>query len=464
MLFEDILLPICCVRCILKYMKYFILGLAVLMYLLVIIFQDKKVWFTTAAAVILVAAGIIFPGAVFSAGQTSAVVSESSRLYPVVHTFAQLINWNVLMIYVGAMTIAALFLYSKVPALIADVIVSSCRSTGVAVVMILALTGFISIFVENVATVLVMAPIAMSISKKLKINPVPFMIGLAVMSNLEGTATLVGDPPSMIFASYSGYTFNDFFVSQGKISIFFFIQAGLLAGCLFFYCFFAKYKDKSVVEKEPVISWVPFTLLLAMILGLAVISFFSDGLTYASGVYVMALGIIGLLWYIFCQKKNAAEVKELVFGLDWETIFFLMGIFVVVGAISEAGLLQDLADLMARATNGNVLAGFVLILAVSIIISGFVDNVPYIIVMLPVAGNLAAQMNINSELFMFALLIGSCLGGNLTPYGASANVVAMGILKDEGHPVNFTGFLKIAAPFTVLTTAAAAVVLWFVWA
>ncbi|MCQ2611892.1 MAG: anion permease [Treponema sp.] len=445
-------------------MKYFILGLAVLMYLLVIIFQDKKVWFTTAAAVILVAAGIIFPGAVFAAGQTSAVVSESSRLYPVVHAFAQLINWNVLMIYVGAMTIAALFLYSKVPALIADVIVSSCRSTGVAVVMILALTGFISIFVENVATVLVMAPIAMSISKKLKINPVPFMIGLAVMSNLEGTATLVGDPPSMIFASYSGYTFNDFFVSQGKISIFFFIQAGLLAGCLFFYCFFAKYKDKSVVEKEPVISWVPFTLLLAMILGLAVISFFSDGLTYASGVYVMALGIIGLLWYIFCQKKNAAEVKELVFGLDWETIFFLMGIFVVVGAISEAGLLQDLANLMARATNGNVLAGFVLILAVSIIISGFVDNVPYIIVMLPVAGNLAAQMNINSELFMFALLIGSCLGGNLTPYGASANVVAMGILKDEGHPVNFTGFLKIAAPFTVLTTAAAAVFLWFVWA
>lgn len=464
MLFEDILLPICSVRCILKYMKYFILGLAVLMYLLVIIFQDKKVWFTTAAAVILVAAGIIFPGAVFAAGQTSAVVSESSRLYPVVHAFAQLINWNVLMIYVGAMTIAALFLYSKVPALIADVIVSSCRSTGVAVVMILALTGFISIFVENVATVLVMAPIAMSISKKLKINPVPFMIGLAVMSNLEGTATLVGDPPSMIFASYSGYTFNDFFVSQGKISIFFFIQAGLLAGCLFFYCFFAKYKDKSVVEKEPVISWVPFTLLLAMILGLAVISFFSDGLTYASGVYVMALGIIGLLWYIFCQKKNAAEVKELVFGLDWETIFFLMGIFVVVGAISEAGLLQDLANLMARATNGNVLAGFVLILAVSIIISGFVDNVPYIIVMLPVAGNLAAQMNINSELFMFALLIGSCLGGNLTPYGASANVVAMGILKDEGHPVNFTGFLKIAAPFTVLTTAAAAVFLWFVWA
>lgn len=445
-------------------LKWIVLAIAVLMYLLVIAFQDKKVWFTTASAVLLLVLGMCFPGQIFraEAGVVSAV-ADSSRWFPLTHTLGNLINWNVLMIYVGAMTIAALFLYSKVPALIADVIVGSCRSTGVAVVMILALTGIISIFVENVATVLVMAPIALSISKKLKINPVPFMIGLAVMSNLEGTATLVGDPPSMIFASYSGYTFNDFFISQGKISVFFFIQAGLLVGCLYFYCFFAKYKDKSEVEKEPIISWVPFILLLSMIFGLALISFFSDGLTYISGGFVLALGIVGVLWYIFSQKKNMSEVKELIFGLDWETIFFLMGIFVVVGAISEVGLLNDLALFLGRITNGNKLAGFVLILLVSILISGFVDNVPYIIVMLPVAGNMAAQMNIAPELFMFALLIGSCLGGNLTPYGASANVVAMGILKDEGHPVNFGGFLKIAAPFTILTTAAAAVSLWFVW-
>ncbi|MCF0242841.1 MAG: citrate transporter, partial [Treponema sp.] len=374
-----------------------------------------------------------------------------------------LINWNVLMIYVGAMTIAALFLYSKAPALIADVIVEKSHNTGIAVVLILALTGFISIFVENVATVLVMAPIALSISKKLKINPVPFMIGLAVMSNLEGTATLVGDPPSMIFASVSGYTFNDFFVSQGKISIFFFIQAGLLVGCLFFYCFFAKYKDKAEVEKEPVISWVPMILLIAMIVGLAVISFLIDGLTYFSGAYVMILGIAGVIWYIVSQKKKALEVKELIFGLDWETIFFLIGIFVVVGAISEVGLLKDLAGVLESVIQGNKLTGFILILAVSVIISGFVDNVPYIIVMLPVAKGLAEGMNMAPELFMFALLIGSCLGGNLTPYGASANVVAMGILKEEGHPVGFGGFLKLAAPFTILTTAAAAVVLWFVW-
>ena len=111
-------------------------------------------------------------------------------------------------------------LHSRVPARIADRLVAISPSTGIAVVLILAMTGIISIFVENVATVLVMAPIALALSKKLKLNPVPFMIGLALMSNLEGTATLVGDPPSMIFASYAHYSFNDFFISQGKISIF----------------------------------------------------------------------------------------------------------------------------------------------------------------------------------------------------------------------------------------------------
>ena len=368
------------------------------------------------------------------------------------------------MIYVGSMIIAALFIYSRVPARIADALVTVSPSTGIAVVLILAMTGIISIFVENVATVLVMAPIALALSKKLKLNPVPFMIGLALMSNLEGTATLVGDPPSMIFASYAHYTFNDFFVHQGKISICFFIQAGLLVGCIFFYCFFRNAKEKAVVEKEQVISYFPLWLLLIMIFGLAAISFMSTELGYSSGIFVFALGIIGLLWYRFSQKKNAGEIWQLVKELDWETIAFLIGIFVVVGAISETGLLGDFSNWLAHVTGGSKFMGFILILAFSVLISGFVDNVPYIIVMLPVAGTLAETLGIQKELFMFALLIGSCLGGNLTPFGASANVVAMGILKKEGHPITFPGFLKISAPFTVLTTAAAAALLWLVWA
>lgn len=434
--------------------KWIILALALVMYLLVIIFQDKKVIMTTTAAFITIVLGLIFGGKVFE--QTSA----GSTLY---HIFFELINWNILMIYVGSMIIASLFIYSKVPTRIADFLVQHSPNTGIAVILILAMTGIISIFVENVATVLVMAPIALALSKKLKLNPVPFMIGLAVMSNLEGTATLVGDPPSMIFASYASYNFNDFFVHQGKLSIFFIIQAGMIAGCIFFYAIFGKVKEKAVIEKENIISTVPLWLLVFMILGLAVISFLSTELGYGSGCYVLALGIIGLLWYKFIQKKNNNEVWTLIKELDWETIAFLIGIFVVVGAVSETGLLNDFSLWLAKITNGNKLAAFVLILLFSVLISGFVDNVPYIIVMLPVAGNLAQNIGIPKELFMFALLVGSCLGGNLTPFGASANIVAMGILKKEGHPIKFGGFLKISAPFTIITTTIAALVLWLIW-
>ena len=441
--------------------KWIVLIVAVVMYLLVILKQDKKVWFTTGAALLLVALGTVLPGAIFNDGNGGA--SETGRLFAVTHSLGTLINWNVLMIYIGSMIIAALFIYSKVPARIADSIVEKSPGSGIAIIMILAMTGIISIFVENVATVLVMAPIALALSKKLKLNPTYFLAGLAVMSNLEGTATLVGDPPSMIFASFADYTFNDFFFYGGRISIFFFVQTGLIAGCIFFYMYFRNAREKTAVDRTKVVSFVPAVLLVAMIAGLALLSFLHFDWQYGSGVYVMVLGIAGIVWYVLSQKKSGEEVRTLIKELDWETIFFLCGIFVVVCAISETGLLKEFAAFLADVTGGNKFFGFVLILLVSILISGFVDNVPYIIVMLPVAADLALNLGIHKELYMFALLIGSCLGGNLTPFGASANVVAMGILKKEGYPISFKGWLKIGAPFTFVTTLSAALFLWFVW-
>jgi len=135
----------------------------------------------------------------------------------------------------------------------------------------------------------------------------------------------------------------------------------------------------------------------------------------------------------------------------------------VVGAVSHAGLLEDLAALLSRIIGNNVFLGFFLILIVSVILSGFVDNVPYIIVMLPVAATLAEQLSLKPELYMFALLVGSCLGGNLTPFGASANVVAIGILRQQGEQMGFGKWLKIGVPFTVITTCAAAFFVWLVW-
>ena len=439
-------------------LKYVVLAIAVLMYILVILFQNKKVWFTSAAALIVIILGMIFPGQIFIQPE------QASRIYAFTHSVFQIINWNVIMIYLGSMIIAALFLYSNVPARIADGIITNSKNTGIAIVLILAMTGIISIFVENVATVLVMAPIALALCKKLNKNPTYFMIGLAVMSNMEGTATLVGDPPSMIFAAYAGYNFNDFFVHQGRLSIFFIIQAGLIVGCIFFYFFFAKLgKQKLEVEKTPVISWVPFIILLIMIFGLGAVSFINTDFAYLSGLYVFSLGLISLIWFRVSQKKDMQEIKTLIKELDWETIFFLLGIFIVVGAIQETGLLEQFALFLSTICGGSKFLGFMIILVVSVLISGFVDNVPYIIAMLPVAGNLAINMNLNKELFMFALLIGSCLGGNLTPYGASANVASMGIVKKEGYPMKFGDWLKVAVPFTILTTGMSALVLWLLW-
>lgn len=423
-------------------MKWIVLAIAVAMYAFVVVFPQKKAWATLGAALAVIVLGVVTP----------------------LHAITSLVNWSVLMIYVGSLVIAELFIYSRVPARIADDIVDSAPNVGIAIVAILVMTGIISAFVENVATVLVMAPIAFALSKKLKMDPTYFMVGLAVMANLEGTATLVGDPPSMIFASYANYGFNDFFFYKGKPSICFAVQAGLLTGAVFFYYYFAKTGTKKVeIEREPILSYFPTILLVLMIAGLAGSSFFHTGISMMSGFIVMALGIAGIVWFRAVRKESRADTIKMIKGLDWETIAFLIGIFVVVGAISETGLLTDFATFLKATIGDNVLLGFLVIIAVSVIISGFVDNVPYIIVMLPVAATLASSMGLERELYMFALLIGSCLGGNLTPFGASANVVAVGLLKKNGVNMTFLGWCKIAVPFTLLTTAAASGFLWLVW-
>jgi len=422
-------------------MKFIVLAIAVIMYGLVIAFTHKKAWFSLAAAALVMALGIVSPKTALT----------------------ELVNWNVLLIYIGSLVIADLFIYSRVPAHLADRIIDSTPSLGLGIVLILVMTGIISAFVENVATVLVMAPIAVALSRKVGMKPTVFMIGLAVMANLQGTATLVGDPPSMIFASFANYSFNDFFFHQGRLSVFFAVQAGALVGALYFYFYFRKY-DKSHVELavEKILSWFPAVLLVLMIVGLAAISFLFDGLSI-SGLWCMILASAGMVWYVLVRKQPLQEAMRLVKSLDWETIAFLVGIFIVIGAISEVGILDDLAVALETFIAGNMLLGFVVIVGISVVLSGFIDNVPYIIVMLPVAASLAANLGLPKELYMFGLLIGSCLGGNLTPFGASANVVAIGLCKKEGTTVSFRQWVKLAGPFTLLTTLASSLFVWFVW-
>ncbi len=392
----------------------FVLILLIVMYLGIILLPSKKAWISMGASVVLILGGAVTPA----------------------HAFGSLVNWNILLIYLGSLILAELFIYSRVPAFIAQRIVERSPSIGIAITIILFLTGLLSAFVENVATVLVIAPIMIELAKRGKRNLAPLMIGLAVMANLQGTATLVGDPPSMLFANFAGYSFNDFFFKSGKPSIFFAIQIGAIVGALYFYFYFRKTdSDIKVLPPEGIVAWFPSVLLLSMIGGLALFSALSaqGGIHPASGIF-------------------------------WMTLVFLIGIFIVVGALAESSLLNQLAEQLAQWVKGDIFLGFALIVAISVLISGFVDNVPYIAAMLPVANALANAMQIQPDLLMFGLLIGSCLGGNLTPFGASANIVAVGLSEKHGCKVSFWRWIKLAGPFTIITTIAASAFVWLVWA
>lgn len=424
-------------------MNTFVLIVLVLMYAGIIAFPAKKAWISMGAAAVLMIGGAVTPG----------------------HAFGSLVNWNILGIYVGSLVLAELFIYSRVPAFIAERIVKRSPSIGVAVTIILLLAGLVSAFVENVATVLLVAPIMIELAKKGKNNLAPLMIGLAVMANLQGTATLVGDPPSMIFANYAGYSFNDFFFKFGKPSIFFAIQIGAVVGAIYFFFHFRSMQsDVRTLPPERIVSWVPSLLLLAMIGGLALFSALSatGGIHSASGIFVLSLGVLGLVWLAWIRKEPK-EALNFIRHLDWGTLVFLVGIFIVIGTLSESGVLEAFSEVLASWVGDNLFLGFALIVGISVLISGFVDNVPYIAAMLPVAGGLAKAMQVSPELLMFGLLIGSCLGGNLTPFGASANIVAVSLSEKQGSKVNFWYWLKIAGPFTILTTVAASAFIWFVW-
>jgi len=372
------------------------------------------------------------------------------------------INWNVMGIFVGMLIMADLFMDSRVPAYLAEHIVNRSKNTCVSILLICALTGFISAFVENVATVLIIAPIAMSLAKRLDIRPINMMIAIAISSNLQGSATLIGDPPSMLLGGFSKMTFMDFFFYQGKPSIFFAVELGALASFIVLYFFFKSNKEKKdIPKKENIKSFVPSVFLIGLIIVLAISSFMDTGFSYLAGVLCMVFGLAILIWDVVFQKNSL--IKRIK-SLDWETTFFLIGIFVIVGSISQRGWIDIIANGLSQVIGGNLLLGYISIVVISVVISAFVDNVPFLVTMLPVAIKMAQNLNVEPSLFLFGLLIGSTLGGNITPIGASANIVATGILKKDGYDVKFSEFIKIGLPFTIAAVTIASLFVWVVWA
>ncbi len=371
------------------------------------------------------------------------------------------VNWNVMGIFVGTLIVADVFMESRVPAFIAEIIVDRAKNTAWSILLICLLTGFISAFVENVATVLIVAPIALALAKKLDFNPVNMMIAIAISSNLQGAATLIGDPPSMLLGGFAKMTFGDFFFYHGRPSIFFAVELGALASFVVLYLIFRQYKQKAqLIPVEKVRSWFPTVLLVALIVLLALSSFFDKGFSYVAGVLCMIAGVVAIVWEKFVNKGSIWKGLK---GLDWDTTFFLMGVFILVGSITSTGWIERSAGFLSGVVGNNLFFGYTLLVFMSVFLSAFIDNVPFLAAMLPVAISMADKLSVNPSLFLFGLLIGASLGGNITPIGASANIVACGILKKEGYNVSFKHFAKIGLPFTIVAVAAAYLFVWFVW-
>ena len=378
------------------------------------------------------------------------------------------INWNVMGIFVGVLVVAELFMRSGMPAHIADMIIRRSSSARVALLALCLLTGIISAFVENVATVLLIAPVALSITRRLGIRPVPFFIALAISSNLQSCATLIGDPPSMLLGSAAGMNFNDFIWMLGRPSVFFAVQVGAVSSFLVLATVFWKHRQAVVPEElEPVKSMVPTVLLVLLIVALALSSVFDPGFGYVAGVICMVFAVLALLYDVIWHRTDA---WKLIKGLDWATTFFLLSIFIMVGALSEQGVLVVLANWIKGITGESLPATFVLLIAISMLVSAFVDNVPFLVAMIPVTLQLIRGLGYDvtnhdpqAYLLLFGLLIGAGLGGNISPIGASANIVAMGLMSKHGHKPTFWEFVRIGLPFTILAVGAAAVFVWFVW-
>jgi len=420
---------------------YIALALFAITYVLMLVFSKYRPYIALASALVFIVSGML---------PLSSVLGT--------------IDFNVLLMIAGTMGIVALFIESRMPELLADLIMEKVPNVQLAAVAMALFSGVISAFVDNVATVLMVAPVALEICRKLKTNPVPFIIAIAVSSNLQGAATLVGDTTAIMLGSALDMSFTDFFWYKGRPGMFFAVELGAIisAGILAFLFRKEKAEIPKTAERTKVTDFVPSVLLLGTILLLIGASFIPNKPDITNGLICCVLLLIGLIYTAIRKKKVSAVVAPLK-EIDFQTIGLLLGLFIMIGGISEQGVIDAAANLLAQMGGGDVFVLYTVIVWASVLISAFIDNIPYVATMIPVIAGLAATLNIDPTVLYFGLLSGATLGGNCTPIGASANITGIGILRREGYTVKNSDFFKIGIPFTLAAIIPAYIYLWFVF-
>lgn len=420
---------------------YIALALFAVTYILMLIFSKYRPYIALASALIFIATGMLPAGSILGT-----------------------IDFNVLLMIVGTMGIVALFIESKMPELLADLLMEKVPNVRWAAVAMALFAGIISAFVDNVATVLMIAPVALEICRKLKTNPVPFIIAIAVSSNLQGAATLVGDTTAIMLGSALGMSFTDFFWYKGRPGMFFAVELGAIISA--FILAFLFRKEKAEIPKNAtrtkVTDYVPSVLLLGTILLLIGASFIPNKPAITNGLICCGLLVVGLIYNAIRKKKISVVIAPLK-EIDFQTIGLLLGLFIMIGGIAEQGVIDAAANLLAQLGGGNLFVLYTVIVWASVLISAFIDNIPYVATMIPVIAGLASALQVDPTVLYFGLLSGATLGGNCTPIGASANITGIGILRKEGYTVKNSDFLKIGIPFTLAAILPAYVFLWLVY-
>jgi Na+/H+ antiporter NhaD/arsenite permease-like protein len=368
------------------------------------------------------------------------------------------VDWDVIFLLLGMMIIVNVLRRTGVFEYVAIWSAKRAKGSPLRIMILLALvTAVASALLDNVTTVLLIAPVTLLVCDRLAIRAAPFLTAEVFASNIGGAATLVGDPPNIIIASHSGLTFNDFLIHLAPIVIIVMALFVALAPRLFRGALDVdpeRVADVMSLEEREAIREPALLVKCGVVLVAVFTAFVAHSLLHLAPSMVALLGA-GVLILI-----SGLQSSDYLAGVEWETLLFFAGLFVVVGALSKTGVIDQLARSATAATGGNALLAVMVILIVSAPVSGIVDNIPYVATMAPVVGELAGGLQDHGHTLWWALALGAGLGGNLTAVGAGANVVMLGIARRAGHPISFWEFTRTGAVVTGVSIAIAGIYLW----
>ncbi|MGP3948992.1 ArsB/NhaD family transporter [Streptomyces sp. 7N604] len=369
------------------------------------------------------------------------------------------IDWNVIFLLLGMMIIVGVLKKTGMFEYLAIWAVKRARAKPFRVMAMLSvITAVASAALDNVTTVLLIAPVTLLVCERLALPVAPYLIAEVLASNIGGTATLVGDPPNIIIASRGGLTFNDFLVHLAPISAILIVVLVALCRFLFRKSFVHDEKraeEVMALEEREAIHDPKLLIQGLIVLTLVVAGFVLHPVLHYEPSIVALLGA-GLLVAI-----SSADTGEVLGEVEWPTLAFFAGLFIMVGSLIETGVISEVSQSLANVIGENELGGSMVLLWASAVLSGIVDNIPYVATMAPITSDLVENMGgSGNHVLWWALALGADLGGNATAIGASANVVVLGIAERNRTPISFWQFTKYGLVVTAVTVALAAGYIW----